>query len=97
MEGARFSLEPVGHSAAPPLVGTCKSNFGRNIENEGEVGLEVTDSYAFKGADEKRIKAPEGSLVDSRGIDKSIADNPRTLRERRLDGVAHVVAAGSGE
>src|SRR5262245_56072995 len=97
MEGNRFLLEAVGHLLAAPLAGACKSNFGRDIENEGEVGLEVADAYAFKRADEKRIKAPESALVDSRGVDKSIADNPRALRKRGLDGAAHVVATGSGE
>src|SRR5438876_5589792 len=39
----------------------------------------------------------EGALIDPGRVDETVADHPHTLRQRRLDGVAHVVAASGGE
>src|SRR5262249_15840023 len=39
----------------------------------------------------------EGALIDPGRVDETVADHPHALRQRRLDGVAPVVAAGGGE
>ena len=52
VERARFRLEPVGHPLAAPLAGPRQANLRRHVENEGEIGLEVTNGHPFKGADE---------------------------------------------
>ena len=40
---------------------------------------------------------PSDTLINSGGIDKTIADDPRSARQCRLYGVAHMIVASGGE
>ena len=97
MEGTRFRLEAVRHALAAALVRARKAHLRRHVENESEIRLEIADGDPFEGADETRIEMAERALIDSGRVDKAVADHPHALRQRGLDRVAHVIAAGSGE
>ena len=43
MKSDVFRLEPVGRAAAAPRGGALHADFDGNIENDGQIGLEVAD------------------------------------------------------
>src|SRR5262245_25280760 len=86
-----FALEAVCLFVAAPRLCTREPDLGRQIENEGDVRLEIADRDALESIDERRINIAERALIDPRRIHKTIADHPAATFKRRLDGVADVV------
>src|SRR3954468_4120590 len=97
MRGEGFRLEAVRRGLAAPLARACKTNFGRDIEHEGQIRLEIGHSDPFKRVDESRIDMAQRTLIDPCGVDKTVANNPGTARQGRLYGSAHVIGPSRGK
>ena len=90
-------LETIGICAAAPPRRPLQSQCGGYIEDEREIGIKVADGYALERLDQALIDFAERPLIDARGIGEAIANDPVARFERRQDGAADMVVAGSGE
>ena len=97
MELNVFRLEAIGHAAAATGGGALQADLDGNIQDDGEVRLEVTDGDPLHGVEHVRRDLPQPALIGARRIRETVAQHPRPLTERGLDNRAHMVVAGRGK
>src|SRR5262249_37505977 len=97
MELQRFSLETIGAGFSSATLGARKPYFCRNVEDEREFGHRGSDRHALEASDQTLVNIAERALIDARGIDETIGDDPLAIFQCRQNGVAHMVVAGSRE
>src|SRR5437660_1882753 len=93
MSGEGFRLEAVRRCLPAPLARACKTNFGGDIEHESQIRLEIGHSDPFQRVNESRIHMAQSPLIDPRGVEKAVANDPGAARQGGLYSSAHMIVA----
>ena len=98
MELDRFRLEAVRRAGPAPALRARKADRRRHVEQECHVRLGVVaDRDALEAANELGVDPAERALIDARGIDEAVADDPAAGLKRGQNGVAHMIVTRRGE
>ena len=97
MELQVFRLEPVRHAAAAASGRALQTDFHGNVQNDGQVRLEIADGDALHGVEHARRDLPQAALIGAGRIREAVAQHPCSLAERGLDDGANVIVAGGSE
>src|SRR3974377_686942 len=71
--------------------------MGWHIDEEGQTRHGGAYRDALEAADQHGVHLAERALIDTSGIDEAVAEHPFTGKQRRPDGLAHVIIARGGE
>jgi hypothetical protein len=66
-----FRLEPVRHAAAA-ASGRAQTDFNRNVQNDGQVRLEIADRDALHGV-ERLARPPQAALIGA--VESEVSHN----------------------
>ncbi len=84
-----------------PLIGAfsgaCQTLFSGNVEDQRQVGHHAIDGDALQCLDEVRFQIACRALIDTRGIEKAVAEHHGTLVQCRTDHLFDVVVACCGK
>src|SRR3954466_10342145 len=92
-----FGFKPVGRFAVAPFRHPQETSLGWDVEKDREIWTHVCDRDPLQFKDEGGIKFSEGTLISPRSVGKAIRYNPSPTRERRFDGLVHVIDASRGK
>src|ERR1700687_4857768 len=92
---ALASISTARRGSAAALLRALHADLFRDVENNGQIGLEIADGYPLHRIQNRRRDLPQAALIGTRRIRKAVTQHPYSLIERRLDdGAAMVVARG---
>ena len=97
MKSQIFRLETIRHAASAPRRGPLQTDLHGNVQNDGEVRLEIADGDALHGVKHDRRDLPQTALVGAGRIREAVAQHPCSLAKRGLDDGANVIVAGGSE
>ncbi len=97
MELDVFGLEPVRRAAAAAGGGALQADLDGDVEDDGQVRLEIADGDPLHGVEHAGRDLPQPALIGPRRIRKAVAQHPGPLAERGLDHGAHMVVARGGK
>ena len=69
------------------------ADLDRDIENDGQIRLEIADGHPLHRIEDRGSDLPQPALIRPRRIRKAVAQHPKSLIERGLDDSAHMVVA----
>ena len=97
MEFEVFGLEPVRRAAAATRCGALQADLDGDVENDGQVRLEIADGDPLHGVEHAGRDLPQPALIGAGRIREAVAQHPGALAERGLDHGADMVVAGGRE
>jgi len=97
MELEILPLEPVRCAAAAPRGSALQADLDRQVEDDGEIRLEIADRDPLHRVDERGRHAAETALIGPRRVGETIAQHPCAPIERGLDQCADMVVARGGK
>jgi hypothetical protein len=93
----RLRLEAVWTLFTAPAGRAMLPDLRRNIEHQCQIRAQIADRNPLKGLDQARVYVTELALINTGGIGETIADDPVSRSQGRLDRAANMVVAGGGE
>ena len=97
MEFQSFAFETVRPLRPSSGARPFEPGFGRQIEDERQVGSVRSDHDPFQLSDEAGGELARHALIGAGGIGETVADDPFAPLERRNDRFIQMVDAGGGE
>ena len=79
MELQVFGLEPVRRAAAAACGRALQADFDGDVENDGQIRLEIADGDALHGVEHARRDLPEPALIGAGRIREAVAQHPGAL------------------
>ncbi len=92
-----FRLEAIRHAAAATGGGALQADLHGDIQNDGQVRLEIADGDALHRVEHIRRDLPQAALVGAGRIREPVAQHPCSLAKRGLDNRTHMIVAGRCE
>src|SRR5262249_35021341 len=89
----RLRLETVCRRLSAAVPCTRQADLRRDIEDESKLGHCRSNSHALETADQPLVNITKSALIDTRGIDKAVADDPLAGLQSRQNRIAHVIVA----
>ena len=93
MELNVFRLEAIRRAAAATGGGALQADLNGDIQNDGQVRLEIADGDPLHRVENTGRDLPQPALVGAGRIREPVAQHPCPLAERGLDNRAHMVVA----
>src|SRR6516225_11546322 len=97
MKAEILGLEPIRRLAPAPGSRAFQSDLHGNVENDGQVRLQIADRDALHGVEKAGRDIAEPALIGPRGIEETVAQYPGALAQRRENDRAHMIVAGGGK
>jgi hypothetical protein len=88
-----FGFEPVRRASAAAGGGALHADLHRDVENNGQVGLEIADGDPLHRIENRWRDLAEPALIHPGRVRKPVAQHPDSLIQGRLNHRTHMIVA----